>query len=202
MDTGPKAKDGFDMQLTKVGRGYIVETGSKKGSRIIRKDKKLFSKAASQYEKEIEGALKAFAEGVEKVNYKKLAGIMKQEKIKESVWDDIGLRCVICSGCITLCPTCSCFSIADRLNKDTGVRMRYCDGCPYAGFTRMAGGSIPSPEHKNHIRRYFEHKLNVDVERYERPSCVGCGRCIQTCPGNINIKKFIDNVLEASINEK
>jgi ferredoxin len=202
MGSGPQAKDSFDIQLTKIECGFVVETGSKKGSQIIRKNKKLFSKASPKDRKETRDTLKDFAKGLEKIDYKKLAGILKQEKIKESVWDDIGLRCVICSGCVTLCPTCSCFSIADRVSEDKGIRMRYCDGCPYAGFTKMAGGSIPSPQHKNHIRRYFEHKLNVDVERYGRPSCVGCGRCIQTCPGNINIRKFIDNALEASINEK
>ena len=143
--------------------------------------------------------MKDFTKGIKRIDYKKLARTLKQEKVKEAVWDDIGLRCVICSGCITLCPTCSCFSIADRLNGDKGIRMRYCDGCPYAGFTRMAGDSAPFPKHRDHIRRFFEHKLNIDVERYGTPSCVGCGRCIQTCPGNINIKKFIDNVMEARV---
>lgn len=199
MDSGPQAKDGFDLQLTKIEAGYTVDIGSKKGSQIIQKNKKLFTKASPSHEKELKNMLKDFIKGIEKIDYKKLAGIMKQEKVKESVWDDIGLRCVVCSGCITLCPTCSCFSIADRLSENTGVRMRYCDGCPYAGFTRMASNSTPFPKHKDHIRRYFEHKLNVDVERYGRPSCVGCGRCIQTCPGNINIKKFIDDIMEAGI---
>lgn len=199
MDSGPRAKDGFDLQLSKINLGYIVEIGSKKGSQIIKNNKKLFTDAKPEHEREIKNTLKDFTKGIKQIDYKKLARIMKQEKIKESVWDDIGLRCVICSGCITLCPTCSCFSIADRLNGDKGIRMRYCDGCPYAGFTRMAGGGAPFPKHKDHIRRFFEHKLNIDVERYGTPSCVGCGRCIQTCPGNINIKKFIDNAMDARV---
>lgn len=197
MDAGPQAQEGFDLQLIKIKQGYTVDIGSKKGSRIIQKNKKLFSKILPGYEKEIKNILKDFTKEIKKVNYKKLAGIIKQEKVKDSIWEDIGLRCVVCSGCVTLCPTCSCFTIADRLSGDEGTRMRYCDGCPYAGFTRMAGGSTPFPKHKDHIRRFFEHKLNVDVERYGRPSCVGCARCIQTCPGNINIKKFIDCVTEA-----
>ncbi len=199
MDSGPYAKDGFDLQLTKIEQGYNVDIGSKKGSQIIKKNKKLFTRAQPEYGKEIKNTLKDFTKGIEKIDYKKLAGIIKQEKVKESVWDDIGLRCVVCSGCITLCPTCSCFSIADRLNGDKGMRMRYCDGCPYAGFTRMAGGNTPFPKHRDHIRRFFEHKLSVDVQRYGTPSCVGCGRCIQTCPGNINIRKFINNVMEAQV---
>jgi len=195
MDAGPLAKEGFDLQLIPVSRGYLVEVGSKKGSQIIKKNKKLFSNTKTQDEKEIKQMIKNFAEKVKKIDYKRLARIMKEDKVGHKIWDDLGLRCVICSGCITLCPTCSCFSVTDRLNGDRGVRFRYCDGCPYVGFTKMAGGSIPQPLHKDHIRRFFEHKLNVDVERYGMPSCVGCARCIQTCLGNINIQKFIDEVL-------
>lgn len=199
MGTGPLADAGFDVQLIPLSSGYLVNVGSKKGNGLVNKNKKLFSKASSQNQKEIKDMLKNFQEKVAAIDYRRLARIMKADKVKESVWNDIGLRCVVCSGCITLCPTCSCFSVADRLNGDRGIRFRYCDGCPYAGFTRMAGGSTPFPEHKDHIRRFFEHKLNIDVERYGTPSCVGCGRCIQTCPGNISIRKFIADALETSI---
>lgn len=195
IDAGPIAKDGFDLQLIPLSKGYLVEAGSKTGNSIIKKNRKLFIKASPLDEKESKEILREFTKKAgKKINYNKIARIMKENKVGESIWDDIGRRCVICSGCITLCPTCSCFSIMDRMDGQSGVRMRYCDGCPYAGFTKMAGGSSPEPLHKDHIRRFFEHKLNVDVERYGRPSCVGCARCIQTCPGNISIKKFIDEV--------
>ncbi len=195
MDAGPIAKNGFDLQLTPVNRGYLVDIGSKKGNRIVKKNKKLFTKVSSSDEKETRDILKGFRKAAKSINYKRLARIMAQNKVKESIWDDISLRCVVCSGCITLCPTCSCFSVMDRLDGDRGVRMRYCDGCVYAGFTKMAGGNAPFPNHKDHIRRFFEHKLNIDVERYGGPSCVGCARCIQTCLGNISIKKFIERVI-------
>lgn len=216
MDAGPVAKEGFDLQLIPISRGYIVEVGSNKGSEIVKKYKKLFSKATIQDEKEIKTMLKNFAEKIKKIDFKKVAKIMQEDKVAPEIWEDIGLRCVVCSGCITLCPTCSCFGVTDRLdpirdykatgknqdvsngvNGDRGIRFRYCDGCPYAGFTRMAGGSTPFPLHKDHIRRFFEHKLNVDVERYGTPSCVGCARCIQTCPGNISIRKFVEEVADS-----
>lgn len=195
MGTGPIAEDNFDLQLIPIARGYLVEAGSKKGDSVVKKNKKLFSKALPEDEKEIKDKLKHFAERHEKIDFRRLAKIMQEDKVKQEIWDDIGLRCVVCSGCITLCPTCSCFSIVDRLSGDKGVRLRYCDGCPYAGFTKMAGGNAPFPMHKDHIRRFFEHKLNIDVRRYGTASCVGCSRCIQTCPGNISIKEFIEEVV-------
>ena len=196
MDAGPIANNGFDLQLTPVSRGYLADIGSKKGRQIVKKNNKLFNRSSSLDEKEAEDILKGFRKAAKRIHYKKLAKIMARNKVKGSMWDDIGLRCVVCSGCITLCPTCSCFSIIDRLNGDIGVRLRYCDGCPYAGFTRMAGDNTPVPLHKDNIRRFFEHKLNIDVKRYGTPSCVGCARCIETCPGNIDIRKFIKAVAE------
>jgi Pyruvate/2-oxoacid:ferredoxin oxidoreductase delta subunit len=194
MGAGPIAKEGFDLQLIPINRGYVIEADSKKGKQIIGKNKRLFGRLNVEDEKEIKQMLHRFCAGEKKIDFKKLAKTMKEDKVGAEVWDDIGLRCVVCSGCITLCPTCSCFSIADRLSNDKGIRFRYCDGCPYAGFTRMAAGATPFPLHKDHIRRFFEHKLNVDVERYKTPSCVGCSRCVQTCPGNISIKRFIEQV--------
>ena|SRR3989338_4327420 len=199
MDAGPIAKNGFDLELTPVSVGYLVDIGSKKGSRILKKNNKLFTKASAEAIKEAKAILKGFGETAKRIDSKKLAKIMAQDKVKQSIWDDMGLRCVVCSGCVTLCPTCSCFSTMDRLNGDRGVRLRYCDGCVYAGFTRMAGGSTPFPTHKDHIRRFFEHKLNIDIERYGRPSCVGCARCIESCPGNIDIRKFIEAALELTL---
>ena len=204
MDAGPVARAGFDLQLTVISSGYLVDIGSKKGSQILKKNNKLFTRVPPKALKEARDILKEFRKN--RVGCRRqptrlgwsLAKIMAQNKVKESIWDDIGLRCVVCSGCITLCPTCSCFSIIDRLNGDRGIRLRYCDGCIYAGFTRMAGGSAPFPMHRDHIRRFFEHKLNIDTAKYGRPGCVGCARCIETCPGNIDIRKFIEAVIEGA----
>ncbi|MBI5124182.1 MAG: 4Fe-4S dicluster domain-containing protein [Candidatus Omnitrophica bacterium] len=202
MGSGPAAQEGYDLQFIRLARGCLAQINSKKGEEIINRNRKLFDSGVSSAEKaEARDSLKSFKKGVKKINYQKLARIIRENKIKESVWDDIGERCVVCSGCITLCPTCSCFSVTDRMAGPRGERTRYCDGCPYAGFTRMAGGSIPEPRHKEHIRRFFEHKLNVDVKRYGTPSCVGCGRCINTCPGNISIRKFIDEALKTKQRE-
>ncbi len=194
LDAGPVAQEGFDLQLVAGENGFLVDVGTKKGKHIVEGHKTLFTNAPARDAKQANALFKDMAKGCRRIDYKKVAQAMRDNKVAESVWDDIALRCVVCSGCTTLCPTCSCFRVVDRLSHGKGVRLRYCDGCPYAGFTRMAGDNAPLPLHKDHIRRFFEHKLNVDVARYGAPSCVGCARCIRTCPGNISIRKFIEAV--------
>jgi len=45
---------------------------------------------------------------------------------------------------------------------------------------------------KNRIKRRFMHKLYYDVRAHNRPSCVGCGRCVDMCFGGVDIIKFIN----------
>lgn len=193
--SGPLAEDGFDLQLIPISEGFVVDVGSELGRRIVVRNRKLFSRALPPYEKEVREIVRSFKGGGRKISHKKVARRMREGRVSEAVWEDIGLRCVVCSGCITLCPTCSCFTLVDRLNDDRGIRLRSCDGCPYLGFTRMAGENLPELDHKFPIGRFFEHKLNLDQERYGIMSCVGCGRCIETCPGNISIRKFMEQLV-------
>ena len=76
----------------------------------------------------------------------------------------------------------------DRLSnvKIIVIKVRVLDIATAASMPDLPGwqeGIRRFREHKDHIRRFFEHKLNIDTQRYGVSSCVGCGRCIQTCPG-------------------
>src|SRR3989338_6222255 len=72
MDAGPIAKEGFDLQIIPVSRGYLVEAGSKKGQAIISKNKKLFSNVLPEDKKEAGRVLKNFGEKIKKLDYKRL----------------------------------------------------------------------------------------------------------------------------------
>jgi sulfhydrogenase subunit beta (sulfur reductase) len=40
----------------------------------------------------------------------------------------------------------------------------------------------------------FYHKQRGFVAEYGRPSCVGCGRCAEVCPAEINIITVIQTI--------
>lgn len=200
MDAGPIARNGFDLQFVDLGGGYYVEAQTEHGEKLVAANRSLFNLAPKNCGVAIRETIKNFkAKQNIRIEPVRVYHIMKQDKVDDAIWRDIGIRCQTCGGCIFSCPTCSCFNIVDLNYSDKTERTRVWDGCPFEGFTRMAGGANPVKDRKNRIRRFFEHKLNVDYERYGRPSCVGCGRCITTCPGNISIVKMMQEAVKCLI---
>jgi len=101
-------------------------------------------------------------------------------------WDEIYKTCIACGTCTFLCPTCQCYDITQQENGEKVHCTRHWDVCLNAGFTQMAHGN-PRPTQKERFRQRFMHKLVYYPQKYGVYGCVGCGRCVQHCPVNMNI---------------
>lgn len=147
-------------------------------------------------EKEIDGALAAAKEIMDKLPLKDLSlkdfdGGATEKFFDSPKWAELSEACLGCGTCTFVCPTCQCYDIRDF---DTGKeiqRYRCWDSCMYSDFTRMAHGN-PRKSQLERFRQRFMHKLvyfpaNNDGEY----SCVGCGRCVSKCPISMNIVKVI-----------
>ena len=100
--------------------------------------------------------------------------------------------CFACTGCTSLCPTCSCFTCVDESHDGRAERVREWDSCLLEGFQREASGHSPSPLPGDRVRRFWTHKLErAFAERLGRLGCVGCGRCDVTCPGSIGALRVL-----------
>lgn len=64
----------------------------------------------------------------------------------------------------------------------------------FPAFSRMAGGVNPRLAKKDRFMQRFYHKFDYFVERYGRFLCVGCGRCINVCPVNIDVTKVLSEI--------
>ncbi|MBY0277938.1 4Fe-4S dicluster domain-containing protein, partial [Candidatus Binatia bacterium] len=125
----------------------------------------------------------------------RVAGEPGAPPVQDDEWQQLGPLCFACTGCTTLCPTCSCFTIVDEVCGSGGVRCRLLDSCLLEGFQREASGHNPSARPGDRVRRFWTHKLGASFTRHMgRPGCVGCGRCDVTCPGSIGARAVLSRL--------
>lgn len=196
--TGPFADSGYDLQLIENEDSYIVEPGSKKGEEFLNKYAKFFKSVSLEAEKTIPQIKRKAAEALElKVDFQKALDLIGQKDfIPEENYKRIGERCIYCGGCLYVCPTCTCFNVFDNTKDNTGFRMRNWDACVFEGYTREASGHNPRKEKWQRTSRRYEHKLKYDYQTTGMSGCVGCGRCLSSCPVDIGISKFIQEITE------
>ena len=103
-------------------------------------------------------------------------------------WDAVGARCLACTNCTMVCPTCFCTTIEDTtdVSAEAGARTRRWDSCFTTEFSYLHGGSVRSST-RARFRQWLTHKLSTWVDQFGSSGCVGCGRCISWCPAGIDI---------------
>lgn len=110
---------------------------------------------------------------------------------RDAAWASLSEACLGCGACTFVCPTCQCYDIRDY---DTGHgirRFRCWDSCMYTDFTMMAAGT-PRHTQKERFRQRFMHKLvYFPANNDGLYGCVGCGRCVRTCPVSMHIVKVM-----------
>ena len=117
---------------------------------------------------------------------------IRARTVSSEQWDAIGLSCVACTGCTTVCPTCSCFAPRELPGP---ARERVWDSCILEGFAREASGHHPAPSPGQRVQRFFDHKLGSEYVTPEGiAGCVGCGRCDVVCPGSIGMRSVLNEV--------
>jgi ferredoxin len=118
-------------------------------------------------------------------------------------WDEMSERCLSCRICAYVCPTCRCFDVRDEpIYNNNGnnqyERIRCWDSCAGTVYRRIAGGHNPRSAKGERLRNRFFCKLYYYPELYGPLACTGCGRCIDSCPVNIDITEVIQHLQEVS----
>lgn len=127
------------------------------------------------------------------------------EVAKMKFWDEYDSRCIACGRCNFSCPTCSCYTMQDIVNKDnskTGERRRVGASCQVPGFSLMAGGHEVREKNGQRMRYKTMHKMYDHKNRFGSQMCVGCGRCDDVCPQYISISSAINKVSNELKNTK
>lgn len=188
--TGPRATYGFDLALTEIVTGkkhyFVVETGSDRGEKIIGKisHRKTNAEEQSTAERMIDNAKKHMGRELN------TNGIRDSflKAYDHSRWDNVAQRCLSCTNCTMVCPTCFCSTIEDvtDLTGSVAERWRKWDSCFTMDFSYIHGGSVRTSV-KARYRQWITHKLATWIDQFGTLGCVGCGRCITWCPVGIDI---------------
>ena len=189
---GPFKKESFDLFLTDIGESYLVEAFTVKGKRLL---KGAYFKEAAKVD------LKA-AKAVEKAALARLPQPIGIDTIKRHLdqmidspfWGDVQSICLGCGVCTFLCPVCHCFDIVDEGTAACGQRVRNWDTCQYCIYTLEASGHNPRPSGRERVRQRLMHKFDYYLVNQGVIGCVGCGRCVQLCPVNLDIRQTLEEV--------
>ncbi len=198
VEGGPFSGEYTDIQLTDIGENYFLEVKTDKGKAFVESLGDLVTPASEEDEKKKKELEKKAHSAIQRVM--NTDGIVDrlEEMFESPFWKGIALKCLGCAACTYVCPTCHCFDMQDETTFTRGARIRVWDSCMYPEYTRHASGYNPRPERMNRVRNRVYHKYNYFPKNCDVIACVGCGRCIEVCPVNIDIIDVINKTGEVS----
>jgi sulfhydrogenase subunit beta (sulfur reductase) len=190
MNTGPRHKTGFDLCLTELDDVFMVEVGSELGRSLL---------AARAYELPsafIQSAANSVMELAAKsmvrtIDTRDLPGLLLRQ-LNSKRWTEVGQRCLSCTNCTSVCPTCFCWDVNDRVDipGKTTERAKVWDSCFNPNYSYVVGGNT-RPTIRARYRQWLTHKLGTWKDQFGMLGCVGCGRCITWCPAGIDLTEEI-----------
>jgi len=195
----PYPTEDFDINLSELDSGYVVEIGSEKGEKIVKEYFKLFQKASLYIEKKNENRTRLKERLLGHVKNK---GIPAKESIQDlfkkkfdtGLWEETAKTCVECGACNVICPACHCFVLKDQASDGGFERLRLWDSCLLLSFARVAGGANPRKLLAERLRNRFDKKFNFFPDAIGRFGCTGCGRCSDACAGKIKIDEVLSKL--------
>ena len=185
---GPYHEEGLDLLLADEGESYLVKILTEKGGKFLSaagldavdEDTTLFDAKKKAAEAKIISAI--------------ATDNLKSQDILDlheaPFWEEVSFACLNCGTCTYTCPTCWCFDLQDEIHGKSGKRFKNWDSCMFPLFTLHTTGHNPRGTKLQRVRQRFMHKLKYFVDKYDQGiMCVGCGRCVNQCPVNIDIRK-------------
>ncbi len=190
MNTGPRCQAGFDLALTELPSGFVVELGSDRGQAVLAR-LPLRESTADEL---------ANAESARQQAVGQITRTMDTTDIRDLLlgnlnhprWEQVASRCLSCANCTMVCPTCFCSSVGDVADLDGShiERQRTWDSCFNLDFSYMNGGAVRNSV-SSRYRQWLTHKLASWFDQFGTSGCVGCGRCITWCPVAIDLTEEV-----------
>jgi sulfhydrogenase subunit beta (sulfur reductase) len=200
MGTGPRCSGGYDLVVTEIiatGRHeFVFEAGSDTGEGVL---SRLPSRPAeTTHLGEVDRIVESTAS--------QMGRVMPAEGLKELLyrnlehprWDEVAQRCLACTNCTLVCPTCFCSTTEDASDFDgvRATRSRRWDSCFTLDFSSLHRTPVRAST-KSRYRQWMTHKLATWYDQFGSSGCVGCGRCITWCPVGIDITEEVAAIMSS-----
>ncbi|MGA9533796.1 MAG: 4Fe-4S dicluster domain-containing protein [Anaerolineales bacterium] len=195
MGTGPRAEAGFDLALSELDESYLVRVGSQVGASVIADLRLQPADEAERTEAKtaVERARSAMTRRIP------TEGLPERllTNLNHPRWEQVAGRCLNCTNCTLVCPTCFCWDVADDelWTADASQRVRTWDSCFNPDHSYHAGGGATRPTVRSRYRQWLTHKFASWVGQFGVSGCVGCGRCITWCPAKIDVTEEITAIV-------
>lgn len=197
MNTGPRCQQGFDLALTELSDGFLVEVGSEPGEEILQELEA--GEVSTEQESQATAARQQAVDQIEREFDTTDIRDLLLSNLEHPQWDDVAERCLSCTNCTMVCPTCFCSSVEEvsDLAGEQVERQRVWDSCFNVEFSYMNGGLVRNGV-RSRYRQWLTHKLASWIDQFGTSGCVGCGRCITWCPVGIDLTAEVAAIRESS----
>ena len=195
MKTGPRCKTGFDLALTELRDAFTVEVGSERGARILTQvtTHECPSESTAAAEAARQQAVDQISRQMDTTDLRNLL----LTRLEHPRWQETAQRCLSCTNCTMVCPTCFCSSVEEvaDLKNEHVERQRRWESCFNPDFSYVQGGLVRN-DIRSRYRQWLTHKLASWHDQFDTSGCVGCGRCITWCPVGIDLTEEVAAIRE------
>ncbi len=193
MRTGPGVRTGHDIALTEIltpRHYFLVDVGSPAGAAVLAH---VPLKPAAKEDSEMAHSIVAqtAASMGRTLDTSGIHDLLLTQP-EHPRWEVVARRCLSCTNCTMVCPTCFCSSTDEvpDLQGETVERWRHWDSCFNLEFTALHANSVrKSP--LSRYRQWLTHKLASWQDQFGTSGCIGCGRCITWCPVGIDLTEEV-----------
>ena len=192
MGTGPGVRAGADLVLTEIlthgPHRFLLEVASEAGAAVVGRIPSTLAAAGAEDTERAEAIVAATAASMGRTMPTEGLPELLRGNLAHPRWEDVARRCLSCTNCTMVCPTCFCSSHEEVPDLDgrTVERWRHWDSCFNLAFTELHGQSVRKSG-LSRYRQWLTHKLGTWHEQFGTSGCVGCGRCITWCPVGIDL---------------
>ncbi len=201
----PYPEKGYDVNLSRIDDSYLVTTGSGKGEDFVALLKKEtpWEEATPEHRDRVNQRRQEMVNRLHEANQSYFRSDAYEDLRAADMehWEEESTSCVGCGACTNICPTCYCLILNDETTAEQFIKVRSYDSCQLFGYARVAGGGTPRPEMTQRFRHRYLCKFTLMPGDFDMLGCTGCGRCVDACPGNIDIRSVLKNIMDRSAKE-